>query len=202
MTRRSATTSAISLATFDPAACTSCTLFAYCRNELRTSGNPADLLVEIGVPADERPQVVGLVDGTGEVGAAAASTLAQVTATLDGVARPTGQAPHRPGRRTRDGQRRHRQVRQPPPSASTGWRSSGSPANGTTEWTTTVFDDPQVAQTRRAVMRALGQGNLGGDEGPPQGRTRRSRSRSTSSSRTTRPPTFSSRSPTTSPASS
>lgn len=34
--------------TFDPATCTSCTLFAFCRHELRQSADPADLLIEIG----------------------------------------------------------------------------------------------------------------------------------------------------------
>lgn len=50
-------------AAFDPAACVSCTLFAFCRDELRRSGNPEDLLVEIGIPKPQRPYVAGLLDG-------------------------------------------------------------------------------------------------------------------------------------------
>ncbi|MFR9751491.1 hypothetical protein ACL02S_10685 [Nocardia sp. 004] len=78
-------------AMFDPATCTTCTLFSYCRNELRTSGTPADLLVELGIAADVRPHVIGIVDGTGVLGRAPASIVANVIATRDGIAQPTGQ---------------------------------------------------------------------------------------------------------------
>ena len=43
-------------ATFDPATCPTCSLFRYCRGELRTSADPAAVLVEIGVPP---PQTAG-----------------------------------------------------------------------------------------------------------------------------------------------
>ena len=33
--------------------CTSCTLFSFCRDELRASADPTDLLIEIGVPAGD-----------------------------------------------------------------------------------------------------------------------------------------------------
>lgn len=42
-------------ATFDPATCPTCTLFAYCRHRLRTSDDATELLVELGVPAVVRP---------------------------------------------------------------------------------------------------------------------------------------------------
>ena len=42
-------------ATFDPATCSSCTLFSFCRAELRSSSDPTDLLVEIGVPPAAAP---------------------------------------------------------------------------------------------------------------------------------------------------
>ncbi len=78
-------------ATFDPASCTTCSLFSYCRDELRRSTDAADLLVELGVSRDVRPQVVGLVDGSGVLGTAPASVVANVMASLDGVGQRTGQ---------------------------------------------------------------------------------------------------------------
>jgi len=41
-------------AEFDPARCVTCSLFAFCRNQLRSSSNPADLLIEIGIPRPHR----------------------------------------------------------------------------------------------------------------------------------------------------
>ena len=77
--------------TYDPASCPSCSLFIYCRNELRKSEDPADLLVEIGIPPDLRQHLVGLVDGTGEIGLVAPTLVANVAATVDGVAQRTHQ---------------------------------------------------------------------------------------------------------------
>ena len=142
-------------ATFDPATCTTCTLFSYCRNELRTSADPADLLVELGVPADVRTQVIGLVDGTGELGKAPASVVANVTATLDGVGRLTGQ------RRTdQAGQAGTVNVVIAKSDAAAlgihGIALQRVTAHGRDAWQVIVFDDPQSAQTRRDVMRLLG----------------------------------------------
>ncbi len=73
-------------ATFDPRSCVSCSLFSYCRAELRGSTDPLLLLTEIGIPPLTRPALVGLVDGTGEVGGAVPeSTIAQVMATVTGL---------------------------------------------------------------------------------------------------------------------
>jgi len=71
-------------ATFDPASCASCNLFSYCRDELRSSGDPADVLVEIGVPPSMRPLVAGIVDGGGTT-LAPAGVANQVTATVTGL---------------------------------------------------------------------------------------------------------------------
>lgn len=142
-------------ATFDPAGCTTCPLFSYCRHELRTSADPADLLIELGIQPDLRPQVVGLVNGTGEVGKAPRSVLANVRATLDGVGRPTGQ-------------RRIDQAGQPgtvnvvlakSDAAALGIHGIAlqrSTAHGRGPWHVTVFDDPQSPRTRREAMRLLG----------------------------------------------
>lgn len=78
-------------ATFDPASCATCNLFRLCRAELRASADPTDLLVELGVDPDHRPHVVGLVDGTGVIGAAPDSVVAGIRATVEGRAVFTGQ---------------------------------------------------------------------------------------------------------------
>ncbi|SDK48776.1 hypothetical protein SAMN04487820_108218 [Actinopolyspora mzabensis] len=142
-------------ATFDPASCTSCTLFSYCREELRASDDPTDLLVELGIPPDTRPQLVGLVDGTGETGNAPASAVANVSATLDGLARPTGQRrvdqAGRPG--TID------LVLAKSDSAVLGIHGIALrrvTAHGPEPWRTAVFDEPQSAWTRHEVMHLLG----------------------------------------------
>lgn len=142
-------------ATFDPVSCTTCTLFSYCRNELRHSDDPTDLLVELGVAPDARPHVVGMVDGSGVIGRASASLVANVEATLTGVGRRTGQL-------------RTDQADQPgtvnvviakSDAAALGVHGVATQqvtASGRQPWEITVFDDPQSADTRRAVMRLLG----------------------------------------------
>ena len=80
------------VATFDPASCPSCSLFDFCRSELRANADPESLLVELGVPVDARPHVIGLVDGTGEASDAAPPGLvALITATVKRAAYRTGQ---------------------------------------------------------------------------------------------------------------
>lgn len=142
-------------ATFDPSTCPSCALFVYCRQELRDSTEPSDLLIELGVPKDARPLVVGLVDGTGVLGAAPPSTIANVRATVEKAAQFTHQ-------------RRVDPIGQPgtlnvviakSDAASLGVHglaiqrvSEGGPG----EWQEFVYEEPQSPETRRAIMRTLG----------------------------------------------
>lgn len=79
-------------AVFDPATCPSCSLFAYCRDQLRGSKEPADLLVEIGVRPPQRAALLGLVDGTGVAPPPSTpqSLVAQVGATVTGLPLHTG----------------------------------------------------------------------------------------------------------------
>jgi hypothetical protein len=80
------------VATFDPESCPSCSLFFSCRAELRGSTDPEALLVELGVPADARPFVAGLLNGTGAATEAAPpSVTALVTATVSKKPVWTGQ---------------------------------------------------------------------------------------------------------------
>ena len=73
-------------ATFDPATCVSCSLFSYCRSELRASHNKADVLIEVGVPPRYRPGVAGIVDGRDASGQIPARIVDQVAATVQGHA--------------------------------------------------------------------------------------------------------------------
>jgi hypothetical protein len=79
-------------ATFDPATCATCSLFRYCRGQLRESTDPDALLTEIGVRPAERAAVRGLVDGTGLEPPASTprSLVSRVGATVTGLAQPTG----------------------------------------------------------------------------------------------------------------
>ncbi len=143
-------------ATFDPGACPSCALFAFCRDELRSSTDPVDLLIEIGVPKEFRPHVAGLVDGTGAVGGSApASLVANVEATMDGRARWSNQ-------------RRIDPIGLPgtvnvviakSDAASLGVHGIAVQrvtSAGAGAWVQHIFDDPLGSTTRRALMRILG----------------------------------------------
>ena len=142
-------------ATFDPAACTTCTLFSYCRAELRRSADPADLLIELGVARDLRRQALGLVDGATKLGRVPASVAANISATLDGVAKPTGQ-------------RRVDQAGVPgtvnvvlakSDAAALGVHGIGVQRvsdDGRGPWEFHVYENPQAPETRRDVMRRLG----------------------------------------------
>jgi hypothetical protein len=144
------------VATFDPATCPTCPLFTYCRNELRMSPNPADLLVELGVAANIRPNVVGLTDGTGVLGRPPASVVANVMATLSGVAQPTGQKRIDPA-----GMPGTVNVVIAKSDAAAlgvhGIALQRVTATGRKPWQVTVFDDPQASKTRRDVLRLLGE---------------------------------------------
>jgi len=142
-------------ATSDPNACASCTLFSFCRQELRESRDPSDLLIELGVAPADRPHVVGLVDGSGVDGTPKRSVQAQVLATVNGAVESTGQL----------------RVDQAglPGTINVALAKSDSAALGVYgiavqrvnaagpgSWQATVFDDPQGSSTRREVMQILG----------------------------------------------
>ncbi len=142
-------------ASFDPAACATCTLFSYCRDELRRSQAPTDLLIEIGVSRDIRRHAVGLVDGVTEVGPVPASTAANIAATLKGAPQFTGQrrVDHAGERGTVN------VVIAKSDAAAMGVHGIGVQrvtGEGRGDWEFTTFDDPQSSDTRRLVMRRIG----------------------------------------------
>ena len=142
-------------ATFDPATCTTCTLFSFCRDELRHSTNVGDLLIELGVGRDMRQHALGLVDGISEIGPVPASTAANIEATLTGTAQPTGQRRVDPAGLPGT----VNVVIAKSDAAALGLHGIGLQrvsADGRGEWEYTVFEDPQSSETRRLVMRRLG----------------------------------------------
>jgi hypothetical protein len=142
-------------ATFDPGSCATCTLFAFCRDELRQSSNPADLLVELGIPAEVRSHVIGLLNGGGEDGSAAASVVANVIATTTGLGQWTGQRRVDPA-----GLPGTVNVVIAKSDATAlglhGMAVQRVSASGRSEWSTWSYDDPHHPNTRRAAMRAIG----------------------------------------------
>lgn len=143
-------------ATYDPASCSSCALFEYCRTELRRSTDPSALLVEIGVLPELRPSVAGLLDGSGPSASAPPAVVGQVRATLDG--RPVW-----------TGRRRVDPVGLPG-TIEVAVAKSDAAALGvhgmslrrtlldgsTSVWDTHVFGDPQAPATRLELMSLLG----------------------------------------------
>jgi hypothetical protein len=142
-------------ATYDPVSCSSCTLFGYCRDELERSTDPTDLLIELGVPVEVRPRVVGLVDGTGESGTAPSSVAAMIAATQTGRPVDTGQRRIDPVglAGTVD------VVVAKSDAAALGLHGIATrrvTAAGPTEWSYVHFDEPQSSSTRLSVMKVLG----------------------------------------------
>lgn len=78
-------------AEFDPSSCASCSLFNFCRSELRCSSDPVAVLIELGIRPELRSSLAGLIDGSGEVGNAPESVVAGLQATLNGLPEWTGQ---------------------------------------------------------------------------------------------------------------
>lgn len=142
-------------ATFEPDGCTTCTLFSFCRDQLRRSEDPTDVLVEIGVPAAERAGMEALIDGTESSLGAEGSTAARVRATVAGRVQETGQ-------------RRTDPIGEPG-TINVCIAKSDSAAlgvygisvrrvshDGSGDWATTIFDDPQGDATRRGIVKVLG----------------------------------------------
>ncbi len=141
-------------ATFDPDSCPSCALFNACRSELRSSSDPADLLIELGVAPEDRRAALPLLDGE-STPAAPASLVATVTASLTGVAQSTGQRRLDPAGLPGT----VNVVLAKSDGAALGVHGIGLQSvdeNGTGEWAFHAFDDPQSPMTRLAVMHLVG----------------------------------------------
>ncbi|MDE0547434.1 hypothetical protein [Microbacterium sp. C7(2022)] len=142
-------------ATFDPSSCTTCNMFSFCREELRGSADPEDLLVEIGIDPSMRTHVRPLIADPGAHVSAPESIVAMVRATLAGTAVHTGQrridAAGLPGTINI--------VLAKSDAAALGVHGIGIQRvseSGRGRWKFETFANPQSPETRRNVMRHLG----------------------------------------------
>lgn len=140
---------------FDPGGCRSCSLFNHCRHELRSSPARDGLLVEIGVPENERPSVLPMLAGGAPLPTARPSTVSRLRATQSGLVATTSQlrvdSVGRPGVVN--------VVVVKSDAAALGFHGVGvsrETLDGPTAWKFTVFDDPQADATRRRVMAIVG----------------------------------------------
>jgi hypothetical protein len=145
------------VATFDPTTCPSCSLFDFCRSELRALTDPESLLIELGIPADARPHLIGLVDGTGETSDAAPPGMAAlVTATVMQAAYRTGQCRVDPAGQPGT----VNVVVAKSDAAALGVHGLGIQVvteSGRGDWTYQTFGNPQSSETRRVVVGVIGQ---------------------------------------------
>lgn len=143
-------------ATFDPASCATCALFNTCRTEIRSSKDPHAVLVEIGIRPEMRGALIPLVDGTGRPERVPASVVANVEATLAGLPVWAGQGRIDPAGLPGT----INVVLAKSDAAALGVHGLGIrllPTDGSSSnWSYTVFDDPQAPATRLAVMGLLG----------------------------------------------
>lgn len=144
------------VATFDPESCPSCSLFDLCRSELRDRGDADSLLIELGVPLETRPLLIGLVDGGSVSDAAPPGLSALVTATVTQEAFRTGQYRVDPAGE--------------PGTVNVVVAKSDAAAlgvhglavqlvtdQGRDDWEYHTFGNPQSEETRREVVRIIGE---------------------------------------------
>jgi hypothetical protein len=142
-------------ARFDPTNCRTCTLFSFCRSQLRNSQDPNSLLVEIGIPEVQRPDLLWVVTGETPSAEPTRSALARVRASVTGKSESTGKYRVDP-------------VGAPgtvnvviAKSDSTtlgvyGLAVQRLSRKGAEGWIFTVFDAPQSDDARRGVARIFG----------------------------------------------
>ncbi|MFW6597337.1 hypothetical protein ACQBAU_04560 [Propionibacteriaceae bacterium Y2011] len=142
-------------AKFAPDTCRTCSLFNFCRSELRNSTSPESLLVEIGVPVNERSGLLPLLTG-GEPGDRAnPRSVSRVRATVESVAQSTGQRRLDPAGLPGT----VNVVLAKSDAAALGCYGVGVQRvakDGPRPWTFTPFRDPQAPETRRKLMHLIG----------------------------------------------
>ena len=143
-------------ATFDPSSCPSCSLFNFCRAELRDSGEEADLLVEIGVRPEYRPGLTQFLEHGQPDPSIPDHVVAPVIASSTGRAQWTGQKRVDPAGTVGS----MNAVLAKSESGALAVHGLGVQrvlkSGGTTDWQFQTFDVPQSSSTRLAVMRLLG----------------------------------------------
>lgn len=141
-------------ATFSPSECRTCTLFSYCRNELRSSPELNDRLIELGIPEVYRSDLIWVTDSDANINVPA-SLKSRVRATLTGQAQGTGQR-----RVDSIGLAGTINVALAKSDSTTlgvyGITLQRISHAGSGPWNTLVFDAPQSDEARRAIVGAIG----------------------------------------------
>lgn len=144
-----------SSADFDPTTCATCSLFLYCRDELRHSVDPVDLMTEIGVERALRPAAAALLaDPTAGEGLTS-SVRRRVLATVTG--RPQWTAARRTDPAGRPGTVNVVLVKSD--AAALGIHGVSVQAIGDAgpgEWEPQVFREPRTPLTRSKILGAIG----------------------------------------------
>ncbi|WNB86457.1 hypothetical protein [Cellulomonas sp. ATA003] len=157
------------LAEFDPGRCVTCSLFGYCRDGLRRSEDPHDLLVEIGVPKRSRPAASALLADPSAATALTEREELAVRATLTGIPQWTTA-------------RRVDPVGQPATvnvviaksdSAALGVYGAAVRVvrdGGTEAWRQRIFREPRTPQTRTRILSMIGEAVASVLDDAPDGR--------------------------------
>lgn len=142
--------------TYDPGSCPACSLFTYCRTEVRAEPGARARLLEIGVRPEQRSTFEPVMSGARDWAEVESRPLAAVLATRDGEAQWTG--------------RRRTDPVGDPGTITLAIAKSDSAALGVYglalqrrdingdagEWEIEVYDDAQAAGTRLKVLQLLG----------------------------------------------
>lgn len=142
-------------AEFRPDTCRTCSLFNYCRHELRQSTDPSSLLVEIGVRPNERASLLPVLRGLDPGARANPRSVAQLRATVTGSAQSTGQRRIDPAGLPGT----VNVVVAKTDAAALGYYGVGVQRvtlDGANAWRFETYADPQSPETRRRVMNLIG----------------------------------------------
>lgn len=142
--------------TFDPATCPTCSLFNFCRSQVRTSTDQTLVLTEIGIAPEQRPALVPVTLGETDSADVSDSIVSAVVATREGLPVQTGQRRIDPVGLTGT----IAVVLAKSDAAALGCYGVGVQRfgpDGALPWAFTVFEDAQSLSTRRALIEVLGE---------------------------------------------
>lgn len=143
-------------AEFDPGRCPTCTLYQYCRHELRRTTSGEALLVELGIRAEHRRGVLAFMRDAVTPKGVPASVIAGIHATQTGLPEWTGQRRIDPVGNVGTVEVAIAKS----DAAALGIHGvavrSLTKARGGDPWTVEVFNDPQSPKTRTQVMSIVG----------------------------------------------
>ena len=143
-------------ADFDPARCVTCSLFAYCRDVLRHSTDPIDLMTEIGIERPYRVIAAGLVEDSDAAIALPERVARSVVATVSG--RPQWTVARRTDPAGESGTVNVVLVKAD--SAALGVNGVAVQAvgeGGQSKWREAIFHEPRTPFTRMRILSMIGE---------------------------------------------